>query len=196
MVESKELIDEVRAWVDRMNELPLTYLEILMEARPESWYNATGIKNWDRIETEIPCPVTDSYGDAVDEDIVEDHKDGFTGAVIDVNMEKKVYLVSMDDLDREKSCVVDVPFGDAALLDREEWPYPTWNCLWSFKDRLSDEWIEKHTAEVSALGFIIFENSEEGFYLGLDEGGFDFVSTFFKDLYLLMHGEYRETECG
>lgn len=198
-ISNEELMERVRLWTREMNELPLSQFMVLEKAQPELWKNITGILCGDTVEVDFPLPKTDMDGITIDEDTVKHHGSNFTGRVDGTDIKKCEFIVTvknqsgMADADDYK---VRIPFEKAALIEREEYPYPSRDTLYVMKDRSHDEWLIRNVQKISALGFIVYDNAEEGVYLGFDTGA-DLDSECFKPLFLLMfpdeYGELAQT---
>lgn len=68
-------------------------------------------------------------------------------------------------------------------LEHNSW-LPMWGTLWTFGERLDEDWARENPDIVAKCGFRIFEDSETGdIYIGIDGAGYDFYEAHWIPLY-------------
>ena len=77
------------------------------------------------------------------------------------------------------------------LLDDDEREFdsylPMWGTMWRVDSGFVYSFVCNHIKEISRLGFRIYEDYEEReLYLGIDGGGYDFISEHWTPLYDLI----------
>jgi hypothetical protein len=71
--------------------------------------------------------------------------------------------------------------------------FPSWGWMWQFASDLDDEWLARHVEDVAKIGFDVFD-TDYGYYLGIDAGGFDFYEAFWVPLYELRGLQWHDKE--
>lgn len=94
------------------------------------------------------------------------------------------------DYDEEKVTLIEYESGvrntvdiDDVHIEHDSW-LPMWGTLWTFGERLDEEWALDNLDIMSQCGFRIFEDDETGdVYFGIDGAGYDFYEAHWIPLY-------------
>lgn len=146
-------------WVNGFDRVPSSVLEKLMDY-DSSVHEITPPSMYDRI-----CVVFDEHA-------------GEHGEVIETNADNTegLYKIKLDSDE-----IIEKYKDDIEIIDKEGW-LPIWSTLWSFGDKIDEEWLkgtycESHLQEMADIGFRIYETEDYGIVFGIDGAGYDFYGT-------------------
>lgn len=162
------VLDAAREWVREMDAIPQGMIKKLMELDIDDWHELTVPRETDRVYVyELPEETSDGKPYTGTSN---------TGEITDC-YDNETYRVKMDD---GNSILVK---GDDFEVERDTL-LPMWGTMWSFHERLDDDWLENGgIAEMSRCGFRIYESEEFGYFFGIDGCGYDFCEAHWIPLY-------------
>lgn len=71
---------------------------------------------------------------------------------------------------------------------------PMWGTLWSFGERVDEDWARDNAQAVSACGFRVYEAEDGEVFIGINGAGYDFYETHWIPLYEARGLQWHETE--
>lgn len=160
-------------WVQQFNAVPTGMIEKLMRVDREDWREITPLTCGDRV-----------YVNKFKRESPRRYGVGTLSRIKDDN-----YTVELDDggrvTCRENEC-------DAVHYD----PTPMWGTMWSFGERMDDDWLEGPGAlrAMAKCGFRIYESEEFGYFFGIDGAGYDFFEEHWIPLYRARGLEWHDPE--
>lgn len=72
--------------------------------------------------------------------------------------------------------------SDFSEIEHDSW-LPMWGIMWTFSNRLDEEWARDNLDEMARCGFRIFESDELGIFFGIDGAGYNFYEAHWIPLY-------------
>ena len=62
---------------------------------------------------------------------------------------------------------------------------PMLETVWTFDNRMDEEWAEEHIEEIANCGFRIYRNDDLGIFIGINGAGYNFYEAHWIPLYEL-----------
>lgn len=69
---------------------------------------------------------------------------------------------------------------------------PMWGVVWTFENKLDEDWAYEHLEEMANCGFRIYESDELGLFFGIDGAGYDFYTAHWIPLYIKRGLQWHE----
>lgn len=109
-----------------------------------------------------------------------------TGELLGYDDESNTYAIELDNGD-----MITANEDDFGV---ERFGLPMWGTLWSFDERIDEEWLAHGGIKaMSECGFRIYESDEYGYFFGIDGAGYDFYEAHWIPLYDARGLHWHET---
>jgi hypothetical protein len=96
--------------------------------------------------------------------------------VISIDYENETAIIEVDEEETE------VNLNDLHL-EKDDY-FPMWGTMWTFEERLDEDWARENINILSQCGFRIYEEQENGdIYIGIDGAGYNFYDEHWIPLY-------------
>lgn len=60
---------------------------------------------------------------------------------------------------------------------------PMWGTVWTFGERIDDEWARENAETLSSCGFHVYDSEDLGVFIGINGAGYDFYEAHWTPLY-------------
>lgn len=95
--------------------------------------------------------------------------------IIKINQDEEMAIIKIDDEKKEVD-LYDITVERNDLL-------PMWGTMWTFGERIDEDWARENLQKMAKCGFRIYESDELGIFFGIDGAGYDFYESHWIPLY-------------
>lgn len=89
-------------------------------------------------------------------------------------------------------------FDEVEHLTAEEddlsYALPMWGTMWTFGEKLDEEWAERNIEAMKECGFEVYRSDELGIFFGINGAGYDFYDAHWIPLYKARGLQWHEQE--
>ena len=146
-----------------------------IEESTREWVNGFNAVEQELIKESLSVNI-DNWGELTplvkgDYVVVWGSKGEVNGEIEEVNYEKEIAIVDGEEFNIDE-------------LEKEQDLLPMWSTMWTFGDRIDEEWARRHLVKMAELGFRIYEYYPTGtLYFGIDGCGYNFYEAHWIPLY-------------
>lgn len=103
-------------------------------------------------------------------------------------------------IDREEETIIIEVNGEEVETDlndispERESLLPMWGTMWTFGERIDEDWALNNLEIIADCGFRVYESDELGLYFGIDGAGYDFYESHWIPLYKARGLKWHDVE--